>query len=145
VTTDNTAALAAAIDARAQADMAILKDLSGSFHVVTQLMTLPQALADRRWRQPNMVLAAAAYLAATGKGPARSCFCCDRAWTAKRVPALFLLSEMRTAAETHGLVSALCGSCAGKPDLPRRIATSLKRDLNVDPNTMRIIEKEGRA
>jgi hypothetical protein len=63
----------------------------------------------------------------------------------ERVPALFLLSELWTAAGAHGLVSALCGSCAGKPDLTRRIAAGLKQDLNADPDTMRIIEKEGWA
>lgn len=144
MTTDTTA-LAAVIDARAQADFAILNRLSGPFHVVAQIKTFPQALVDHRWRGPTMELAAAAYLAATGKGPTRACFGCDRAWTPKRVPALFVLSELWTTAGTHGLVSALCGSCASEPDLPQRIATSLKRDLNVDPNTMRIIEKEGPA
>jgi hypothetical protein len=145
VTTETIAALAAAIDARAQADMAILKDLSGPFHVVTQVRTLPQALVDRRWQGPALELAQAAYLAATGKGPVRVCFGCDRAWTAKRVPALFVLSELWTTAGAHGLVSALCGSCVRKPDVPQRIAAGLKRDLNADPTTLRIIEKEGRA
>ena len=143
--TETIAALAAAIDARAKGGMAHLEALSGPFHVATQVVTLPHALADRRWRQPTLEFAAAAYADATGKGPARACYCCDRAWIHKRRPALFLLSELWTAAGAHGLVSALCGSCAGKPDLPGRIAAGLKRDLNAAPATMRIIEKEGRA
>lgn len=145
MTTDTTVTPAMAIEARAWADMAILNDLSGPFHVAIQTMTLPQALADRRWRQPTMEFAAAAYAASAGTGPARACFCCDRAWTQKRRPLLFLLSELRTTAGSHGLVSALCGSCASKPDLPQRIAAGLKRDLNADPSTMRIIEKDERA
>ena len=145
MTTETIVALAATADARATGGMVHLEALSGPFHVVNRLATLPQALANRRWRQPTLEFAAAAYGAATGKGPARACYCCDRAWTHKRRPALFLLSELWTTGGAQGLVSALCGSCAGKPDLPGRIAAGLKRDLNADPATMRIIEKEGRA
>jgi hypothetical protein len=145
LTTVATATLAAAVGARHWADMAILKDLSGPFHVVAEVKTFPQKLVDRRWQGPALELAKAAYLAATGKGPVRACFGCDRAWMAKRVPALFVLSELWTATGTQGLVTALCEFCASTPDLPRRIAVGRKRDLNADPATMRIIEKEGRA
>jgi hypothetical protein len=80
MTTDTVAALALAIDARAKADIEQVKELAGPYHVVATVATIPQALADRRWRQPTMELAAAIYAGATGKGPDRDCYCCDRSW-----------------------------------------------------------------
>ena len=108
MTTDTVAALALSIDARAKADMEQLKQLSGPFHVVATVSTIPQALADRRWRQPTMEFAAAICAGATGKGPAQACYCCDRSRQVRRRPVAFLLAELWTKAGATGPVSGIC-------------------------------------
>lgn len=145
MTTNTTAALAAAIDDRAKAEMEHFTAFSGPFHVVATVASIAQALADRRWKQPTMALAATIHAGAMGQGPARACFCCDRAWHDRRRPVTFLLAELWTAQGACGLVSAICAPCASHPDLHRHIGVGLQRDLGADPSTVRIIEKEGRA
>lgn len=145
MTNDTAAALAAAIDARTKADMAHLNKLSGPFNVVARIKTLPEALADRRWGGPAMEFAATARFAAIGQGPPRACFCCDRAWSPRRLPALLLLAELWTAQGFNGLVSGICGACASRPDLARCIGAGFQRDLGADSDTLRIIEREEKA